>query len=87
MPPLLAALLMMEFGCTLNIVEAIDLGVVWRRFGINPEVYPSFVEYSKNWYAGHLGVNDFRHVGLLWPSPWHHAPRCYSLRRKPREKK
>jgi hypothetical protein len=85
MPPLLAALLMMEFGCTLNIVEAIDLGVVWRRFGISPEVYPSFVEYSKNWYAGDLGL-QFQHGSPLWPSPLHY-PRCYSLRRKPSEKK
>jgi hypothetical protein len=29
MPPLLAALLMMELGCDLRIVEAIDLSMEW----------------------------------------------------------
>jgi len=31
MPPLLAALLMIELGCDLRIVRAIDLGMEWRR--------------------------------------------------------
>jgi hypothetical protein len=42
MPPLLAALLMMEFGCDFRIVAAIDLNMEWGKYS-----YPNF---AKNWY-------------------------------------
>jgi hypothetical protein len=42
MPPLLAALLMMEFGCDFRILAAIDLNMKWRQ-------YP-FPRFAKNWY-------------------------------------
>jgi len=84
MPPLLAALLMMEFDCTLDIVEAIDLGVEWRRFWKSS---PTSREYSKHWYDGLLGgkrknweVSSVRpgDSTYLWPSPVHYVPRYYS---------
>lgn len=32
MPPLLAALIMMEFGCDLRIVTAVDINMEWLKF-------------------------------------------------------
>jgi hypothetical protein len=32
MPPLLAALLMIEFGCTMKIIEAIDCNMEWMAY-------------------------------------------------------
>jgi hypothetical protein len=73
MPPLLAALLMIELGCDLRIVEAIDLGQEWRHW----QQSGSAVDrewYAYNWYAGWLGcrVDNWRcpHKGTyLWPGP------------------
>ena len=63
MPPLLAALLMIELGCTLNIVEAIDLGVEWR---MHDDTY----DLSRNWYNGgtgcQLGIKLTRGT-FTWP--------------------
>jgi hypothetical protein len=65
MPPLLAALLMVELGCTLSIIEAIDLGVEWR-------MYEKHEHRSLAWYDGFLG----RQLGIeltrgtyTWPVP------------------
>lgn len=70
MPPLLAALLMMEFGCDFRIIKAIDLTEEWRR--------PSIVDYEVHnevYYDGWLGYDDkplFSAVGFIegtyfWP--------------------
>jgi len=57
MPPLLAALLMIELGCDLRIVEAVDLGQEWRHW--QPSVsgldYNWYKGYPCSWYAGWLG--------------------------------
>jgi hypothetical protein len=53
MPPLLAALLMMEFGCDLRIVQAIDLSVEWRLYAPKP----LSAQPSNHWYAGWIGVS------------------------------
>jgi len=82
MPPLLAALLMIELGCTLDIVRAIDLCVEWRRVWNGRPL--GYVEYSNYWYAGQLGTHFARtpaSIGqstYLWPSPVHYRPRRYS---------
>jgi len=54
MPPLLAALFMIEFSCDLRIVQAIDLCVEWRQY----EMYTTCAHPSTNWYAGWLGVAE-----------------------------
>ena len=54
MPPLLAALLMMELGCDLRIVEAIDLGMGWRKTIGKPRIF------AQAWYSGFLGRVTFR---------------------------
>jgi hypothetical protein len=71
MPPLLAALLMMEFDCDLRIIEAIDLGVEWRRYTLD-----CIDGCTRWWYAGCLGREDTPAdlVGTyIWP--YHHNRR------------
>jgi hypothetical protein len=54
MPPLLAALLMIELGCDLRIVQAIDLGFEWRLY-----VDPRYAQHPCDcWYAGCIGVSQ-----------------------------
>ena len=67
MPPLLAALLMMELGCDWSIVEAIDLSMEWRHWQQT---------LSANcWYEGVLGHPMAKEVFFVgagtfwWPSP------------------
>jgi len=81
MPPLLAALLMIELGCDWRIVEAIDLGQEWRRWQPAPTDCANrawYIRYPTSWYAGWLGYPpDSRaldpralQVGtFLWPAP------------------
>jgi hypothetical protein len=63
MPPLLAALLMIELGCTLGMVEAIDLGVEWR-------IYCNTLAYSWSWYDGRIGSLrfDLHRRPFSWPT-------------------
>jgi len=63
MPPLLAALLMIELGCDLRIIEAIDRGQEWRHWQGDDSRYWR-AHYSDNWYAGWLGHRP----ALLCPS-------------------
>jgi hypothetical protein len=67
-PPLLAALLMIELGCDLRIIEAIDLGQAWRCDSA------WCAQYAANWYAGWLGLRydsprPNSHLG--WPAPYY----------------
>jgi hypothetical protein len=56
MPPLLAALLMIELGCDLRIIEAIDRGMEWRRWQRNWGSSDSIYAYPTNyWYDGWTG--------------------------------
>jgi hypothetical protein len=67
---------MIEFGCTLNIVAAIDLNTEWRRLCNYP------AGFSNNWYNNYLGCHYHPHYHLyldwpipntyLWPSPGYH---------------
>ena len=80
MPPLLAALLMIELGCDLRIVAAIDLGQEWRRW--QPSVCEGWSSaycthwnpyWSDGWYAGWLGrcVKNSKALSMgtfLWPT-------------------
>jgi hypothetical protein len=59
MPPLLAALLMIELGCDLRIIQAIDRGMEWRRWQsywespmVSNGIYAHFANY---WYDGWTG--------------------------------
>ena len=65
MPPLLAALLMIELGCTLGMVEAIDLGVEWRMH------YDTHA-HSRAWYSGYAGRTGSHLVRgtYAWPVIW-----------------
>jgi len=49
MPPLLAALLMIEFQCNICIIAAIDLNMEWRRLA----PYPRWISIS--WNEGLVG--------------------------------
>jgi hypothetical protein len=75
MPPLLAALLMIEFDCDLRIVEAIDLGVEWRRYGdvvMYSRGWFGAVMYSRGWFGGWLGgssTTDVDRGTCTWPWP------------------
>jgi len=60
MPPLLAALLMIELSCDLRIVQAVDLNMQWRLYKMNP----LYVHPWDCWYAGWLGVSESN-------QPWH----------------
>jgi hypothetical protein len=70
MPPLLAALLMIELGCDLRIVEAIDRGQEWRESD-------KCARYADSWYAGWLGHHQtaaeplprFVAGSFWWPLP------------------
>lgn len=63
MPPLLAALLMVELHCDLRIVQAIDLGMEWRKH------FPYGFHVSGDWYAGFIGNVESVGVGTyLWPN-------------------
>ena len=57
MPPLLAALLMMELGCDLRIVEAIDLGMEWRQaWSATDWQEPMHANVcAEAWYHGRIG--------------------------------
>jgi hypothetical protein len=69
MPPLLAALLMMEFSCDLRIVQAIDLGCEWRQYDDNDAL-----KRSRYWFDGWLGVvstGELPRGTYLWPWPGH----------------
>jgi hypothetical protein len=73
MPPLLAALLMIELGCDLRIVEAIDRGQEWRRWQISwGSAVDRYANCADTWYAGWLGKrpNQPLHTvgSFLWPS-------------------
>jgi len=68
MPPLLAALLMIELGCTLGIVEAIDLGVEWRKWRTHYDTHA----HSRAWYSGYAGRTS-HHLArgtYAWPVVW-----------------
>ena len=63
MPPLLAALLMIELGCTLDTIMAIDWSMEWRDYGL--------VEPHTAWYAGQVGLvgsTDLRRGSYWWPN-------------------
>jgi len=63
MPPLLAALLMMELHCDLRIVQAIDLAMEWRKH------HPHGCRAGGDWYAGFLGNVQSVVVGTYrWPN-------------------
>ena len=63
MPPLLAALLMLEFQCDWRIVAAIDLNMEWTEHFTYLEFSPSMA-----WYCGHLGGNEHQDLGTYcWP--------------------
>jgi hypothetical protein len=66
MPPLLAALLMIELGCPVNIVQAIDLNMEWRDYWqINQR---KAKDAAQCWYDGYLGCESDVIVGTyLWP--------------------
>jgi hypothetical protein len=71
MPPLLAALLMLEFGCTITIVQAIDDNMEWRRDWAHQEWIRS--NYcAKAWYTGYIGMtcDNLEWGTYLWPSEW-----------------
>jgi len=67
MPPLLAALLMIEFSCDLRIVQALDLGVEWRRYDAL-----TAKTYSRSWFQGWLGSlsTDVIRGTYTWPCPF-----------------
>ena len=70
MPPLLAALLMLELGCQLSIIQAIDLSMEWRKFYTTNDQ----LDYSEMWYAGWLALPEApaKSPGtLLWPWTGH----------------
>jgi hypothetical protein len=56
MPPLLAALLMMEFGCDLRIIAAIDANMEWRHQFSDIEEFLSFP--TSCWYDGYIGIQS-----------------------------
>ena len=56
MPPLLAALLMLEFNCDWRIIQAIDLGVEWRRC---LSLDQTRFDVANLWYQGYLGRNFY----------------------------
>jgi hypothetical protein len=70
MPPLLAALLMMEFDCDIRIIQAIDLNMEWRFFG---SLGLPIALWTDSWYAGHVGCS--LNNGYWWPSARHPTPR------------
>ena len=76
MPPLLAALLMMEFDCDVRIIQAIDLGVEWRRCDVPRKCLPEIAKpLSDYWYAGHIGISasGVYLIGTYtWPHPNNH---------------
>jgi hypothetical protein len=63
MPPLLAALFLIDFGCDMRIITAIDLAVEWKRFD------GDFSRTSVNWYDGSIGFpgKRFDRGSYLWP--------------------
>jgi hypothetical protein len=63
MPPLLAALLMMELSCDIRIVQAIDLSMEWRVLGMSTSFW------ADSWYDGHLGRSFDK--GYWWPHSQH----------------
>jgi hypothetical protein len=74
MPPLLAALLMIELGCTLSIIESIDHNMEWNRY----------TSCSNSWYHGRIGQkwNPILHKRLgagtfVWPSNYNKRPMYY----------
>jgi hypothetical protein len=70
MPPLLAALFMIEFSCDLRIVQAIDLAAEWRQY----EAW----ERHDDWYAGWLGMIPVSPRQLYrgtYSWPWPYNPR------------
>jgi hypothetical protein len=56
MPPLMAALLMMEFGCDFRIVQAVDVNMQWRN-NYMLHYYPLDAT-SQDWYSGFIGTQD-----------------------------
>jgi hypothetical protein len=76
MPPLLAALLMMELGCDLRIVQAIDLGMEWRcdwrGLGWNAD------KCAAAWYDNRIGdhipihIRNAGYVGTYYWPPYDH---------------
>jgi hypothetical protein len=60
MPPLLAALLMIELGCDIRIVQAIDLNMEWRTSALALSFWA-----ADSWFSGHLGLP--RDEGYWWP--------------------
>lgn len=76
MPPLLAALLMMEFGCDFRIIEAIDLTEEWRR--AVTDMY-TMEQNTRFYYDGWLGFDNegvfteakIRTGTYIWPRTCH----------------
>jgi hypothetical protein len=64
MPPLLAALLMMEFGCTIDIVQAIDLNVEWLGHRWDPRWNTRWA--TDSWYQGYIGMKGQPNAATYW---------------------
>jgi hypothetical protein len=75
MPPLLAALFMIEFTCDLRIVQAIDQGMEWRH-------YSDTLCTHRNWYDGWIGrlapTSHLHRGAYSWPFPVER--RAYAVR-------
>jgi len=76
MPPLLAALFMMEFSCDLRIVQAIDQSMEWQGYTDTPQ-------YHRDWYDGWIGrlaatPNSLHRGTYSWPFPV--GRRTYAVR-------
>ena len=57
MPPLLAALLMIELHCDMRAIKAIDLNMEWKR-----NTYGILDLYSNSWYLGYVPMAP------VWPN-------------------
>jgi hypothetical protein len=76
MPPLLAALLMIEMGCSLAIIEAIDLNMEWNPWRADAVYRPWCREFSESWYDGRL-AKIMTNGKCLLPSIYMIAPFDY----------
>ena len=64
---------MMEFGFTINIVQAIDGNMEWRRDWLHrPEEWLPTDYHPNAWYKGYIGMTcndyDLEWGTYLWPS-------------------
>lgn len=83
MPPLLAALFLIEFSCSFQIIQAIDLNMEWRQF---PDTcfWPSLSWYrtcigDENIYIGNRKVLGLRGT-YFWPNSWAEQSRKYNAK-------